>query len=223
MKTAFTEKFGVPRQPLLVPAARGMIKLNPDPLFLEAVNRLETFSHVWIVFVFDRGEGQPWRPRIEPPRAEGPRTVGVFASRSPRRPNPIGISAVKLERIDMQAPGGIEIHVSGVDLLDGTPVLDIKPYLPYADSIPGATSGWASEEIERLAVSFSTEVSLPPERAELLRQILSLDPRPTSQRRSMPASNPANHSKIFRFRWEEFDVEWRLEPAGIHVLRLLYP
>jgi tRNA-Thr(GGU) m(6)t(6)A37 methyltransferase TsaA len=221
MKTAFTEKLGVPRQANLVPAARGVLKLNPDPRYLEAVNQLDTFTHIWILFVFDRGANQEWRPRIEPPRADGPRTVGVFASRSPRRPNPIGMSAVKLERIDLDAAGGIEIHVSGVDLLDGTPVLDVKPYLPYADSIPEAGAGWAHERIDRLPVSFVPGIILPPERLELLRQILALDPRPTPQRRSMPARDPANYRKVFRFRWEEFDVEWRLDQEGIAVLRLL--
>lgn len=221
--TCFTEKFGVPRQPLMVPSARGVIKLGSDPRFQEAVHQLESFSHLWVLFVFDRGEGQEWRARIEPPRANGPRNVGVFASRSPRRPNPIGMSVVKLDRIDRDAAGGVEIHVSGVDLLDLTPVLDIKPYLPYADSIPEANPGWAAEEIERFEVVFEPEATaaVSPEKRKLIEEMLALDPRPTPQRRSMPAGDPAHVGKVFRFRVAGVDIEWRLETAGMRVLRIL--
>lgn len=223
MRTCFKEKFGVPRQSMLAPSARGVLKLGPDPRFKEAVRELETFSHIWILFKFDRQPGDEWRARIEPPRADGPRTVGVFASRSPRRPNPIGMSAVKLERIDLHAAGGVEIHVSGVDLLDGTPVLDVKPYLPYADSIPDASSGWASAELARYPVTFSpeSEAALSTEERRLIGEMLALDPRPTPQRRSMPAEDKSNLGKVFRFRALGFDVEWRIEGSAFHVLRVI--
>jgi tRNA-Thr(GGU) m(6)t(6)A37 methyltransferase TsaA len=173
--TCFKEKFGTPRQSLLVSEARGVLKLNPNPDFLQSLDQLDTFSHIWIIFVFHEHLDQEWRPKITSPRVEIGK-VGVFASRSPHRPNPIGMSAVKLEKIDREALGGIEIHISGVDLLDGTPVLDIKPYIPYADSIPGANSGWAKEDIARCEVQFSLESlktmadssgSLPPRFQEL--------------------------------------------------------
>jgi tRNA-Thr(GGU) m(6)t(6)A37 methyltransferase TsaA len=223
IRTPFTEKFGVPRQPLLVPGARGVIKLNPDPRFLEAVHRLDSFSHLWVLFVFDRFEGQDWRARIEPPRANGPRNVGVFASRSPRRPNPIGMSVVKLDRIDREAAGGLEILVSGVDLLDRTPILDLKPYLPYADSVPTANPGWATEPIERHAVAFEPHAAaaLDPEKRKLIQEMLSLDPRPTSQRRAMPAGDPAHFGKLFRFRVADMDIEWRIEASGMRVMQIL--
>jgi tRNA-Thr(GGU) m(6)t(6)A37 methyltransferase TsaA len=228
LKTCFTEKFGAPRQSQMIPDARGVLKLLPDPAFAQALHGLETFSHVWVIFVFDRHEEQAWRPLIQPPRVGVPK-VGVFASRSPHRPNPIGISAVKLDRIDRDAPGGIEIHLSGVDILDGTPVLDIKPYLPYADVIPGATSGWAEGAIDRFPVSFSAEslavleknaAEQLPRLRELIEQMLSWDPRPASQRETMPIRAPETEGRVFRFRVSRYDVEWQVRAQAIHVLQL---
>lgn len=230
MKTCFTEKFGAPRQPLMVSEARGILKLNPDPAFALAFDHLTDFSHVWVIFVFHQHLHKPWHPRIRPPRVEAPRKVGVFASRSPHRPNPIGMSAVKLEKIDLEAEGGIEIHLSGVDILDGTPVLDIKPYLPYADSIPEASTGWATEEIARYPVSFSPESlaaieglssELFPNLRELLSQMLSLDPRPTSQRKAMPILSPSSEGMVFGFRVSSFDVQWQIRAGEIYVIELL--
>jgi len=228
MKTCFTEKFGVPRQSMMVMEARGVLKLNPDPLYIEALHLLETFSHIWIVFSFHKSLGKNWSSRIEPPGADGPKSVGVFASRSPHRPNPIGMSVVKLEKIDRSASGGIEIHVSGVDLLDGTPVLDIKPYLPYSDTVEGANSGWAANPIARYPVGFSPEclAFLHREEAEnprlknLIEEILRWDPRPKSQRTAMPIHEPENEGKKFRFRILQFDVEWQIQQKQICVLEL---
>ncbi|MGZ3650968.1 MAG: tRNA (N6-threonylcarbamoyladenosine(37)-N6)-methyltransferase TrmO [Bdellovibrionota bacterium] len=226
IKTCFTEKFGVPRQALMAMEAKGVIKLNADPQFAAALHQLSGFSHIWVVFVFHQSLGRPWRARIEPPRPDGPKTVGVFASRSPHRPNPIGMSVLRLDRIDFEAQGGIEIHVSGVDLLDGTPVLDIKPYLPYADSLPHATSGWANEELQRYPVEFSPEsletLAGEPRLKELLEELVSWDPRPTSQRSAMPLRDGANEGKTFRFRLLGFDVEWQIVNGNPKVLRL-YP
>jgi tRNA-Thr(GGU) m(6)t(6)A37 methyltransferase TsaA len=230
LRTCFTEKFGAPRQPLLVPEARGILKLNPDPEFALAFDQLATFSHIWILFVFHQHLHKPWHPRIRPPRMDGPRKVGVFASRSPHRPNPIGMSVVKLEKINLEAEGGIEIHFSGVDILDGTPVLDIKPYLPYADSVPEATSGWAAEEITKYPVHFSAgslsaiervDTELFPNFRGLVEQMLSLDPRPTSQRKSMPILDPKSEGMIFGFRVSNFDVKWRIQGGEIFVVELL--
>ncbi len=223
MKTCFGEKFGTPRQAGLVPGAHGVLKLNSDPAFSLALQQLETFSHVWLIYAFDRHAEQAWRPLIESPRVDAPR-VGVFASRSPHRPNPIGMSALKLERIDFEAKGGIELHLSGVDILDGTPVFDIKPYLPYADLIPSATSGWAGAEIEKFPVSFSeeSEATLSDNKRlrTLIEQMLSLDPRPISQRKAMPLASPDNEGRVFRFRVTDFDVEWQVKDRGVKVLQL---
>ncbi len=227
MKTCFTEKFGVPRQAQMVPAAKGVLKLLPDPAFASALQQLETFSHVWVLFVFDRHQAQPWRSLVEPPRLEQ-KKVGVFASRSPHRPNPIGMSVVKLERIDLEASGGIEIHLSGVDILDGSPVLDIKPYLPYADRVENASAGWAEGPIDRFAVSFSpaslaalAENEKSSELRELIEQMLSWDPRPSSQRKSMPLRDPQTEGLVFRFRVSRYDVEWQVQNQSLHVLNVL--
>lgn len=230
MRTCFTEKFGAPRQSMMISEAQGVLKLRPEPAFREALNHLQSFSHLWVVFVFNQHTDKPWRATIEPPRIEAPRRVGVFASRSPHRPNPIGLSAVKLERIDLDAPGGIEIHLSGVDILDGTPVLDIKPYLPYADSIPEASAGWAEGEIRRYPVLFSAEALAAIERSgsvrhprlkDLITQMLEWDPRPRSQRRGLPIEDPVMEGRRFGFRVFDFDVQWEIRDQGIRVVDLI--
>ena len=226
LKTCFPEKFGVPRQSMMVTEARGIIKLNSDPAYRAAVDQLERFSHIWIIFVFHKIGERAWRPMIKSPRIEASK-VGVFASRSPHRPNPIGMSAVKLERIDLEAQGGIEIHVSGVDILDGTPVLDIKPYLPYADIIPEANSGWADREIERYSVEFSSESLAAIESSnhaglkELLLQMIALDPRPTAQRDSLPIDAEKTKGMNFGFRVLDLEVEWEFRGGGIFVLDIV--
>lgn len=214
---------------MMVMEAKGIIKLNSDSQFPEALYQLDSFSHIWILFLF-QNQGKAWRGRIEPPRADGLRSVGVFASRSPHRPNPIGMSVVKLDSIDFEAKGGIEIHVSGVDILNGSPILDIKPYLPYADSLPEANSGWAKEQITRYAVSFSADsmvffksasASPFPRLKELVEELVSWDPRPRSQREAMPLELPESDGKIFRFRLLNFDIEWQNCQGAILVRKLI--
>lgn len=223
LKTPFTEKFGVPRQSLMMSEAWGVVKLNDDPQFAAALNHLEQFSHLWLVFVFHKEAGKPWRPTIEPPRLDVPKNIGVLASRSPHRPNPIGLSAVKLKKIDWHAAGGIEIQVSGVDLLDQTPILDLKPYLPFADSLPAATEGWAKGEIDRFAVTFSDGCLLGVEERtqHLIRQMLEWDPRPTSQRKASPLAAAESQGLRFAFRVLDFDVKWEVRDGQPHVLELV--
>jgi tRNA-Thr(GGU) m(6)t(6)A37 methyltransferase TsaA len=227
--TPFTEKFGDPRQSLMMDEARGVIRLARDPHFATALKGLEGFSHLWIVFVFDQNGDKPWKPTIEPPREGGPRRVGVLASRSPHRPNPIGLSAVRLDRIDFDAPEGVEIHVSGVDILDGTPVLDIKPYLPYADAIPDAKSGWAQGQIPRHRVEFSPEslhaieshAARYPRLKELITEMLEWDPRPMSQRRNFAIDQPQTEGMKFGVRILDFDILWQVHDQAIHVTDLV--
>lgn len=228
IKSAFTEKFGIPRQSMMVTAARGILKLNLNPDFYLALKHLEKFSHVWIVYVFHQHMEKGWRPTIRPPRLDAPRKVGVFASRSPHRPNPIGMSAVILDRIDFEAKGGIEIHLSGIDIMDGTPVLDIKPYLPFADSLPHANGGWADAEITKYSVSFSpacdrqiAQLTEQPNFKSLVTQMLQWDPRPTSQRRAMPIDEPESQGMIFAFRILDQDVKWQIQSKGIYVIELV--
>lgn len=227
--TPFREKFGVPRQSLMIDEARGIIKLNHDPDFLLALKHLDGFSNLWVIFLFHAHLEKSWRPTIRPPREGAPRKVGVFASRSPHRPNPIGISAVKLERINREAEDGIEIEISGVDFLDGTPVLDLKPYLPYADSIPNATSGWAEGEIPKYPVVFDEEPLRIaqaqsknfPRYVELVTQILEWDPRPTSQRIGFPVSDSRFNGMPFGLRIMDYDVQWIIDDGKIRVKRLI--
>jgi tRNA-Thr(GGU) m(6)t(6)A37 methyltransferase TsaA len=197
IRSCFQERFGIPRQPRLAPDARAVLAV--DPPFRAALRGLEGFSHVWIIFVFHKS-GRALS--VRPPRLGGRRSVGTFATRSPHRPNPIGISAVRLESVDPRAG---TLALSGVDLLDGTPVLDVKPYLPYADSIPRAALGWAAEKQRRLRVRFSARArsncrrSGHPRLASLIRQMLRLDPRPAFQRRT---------SADYAARVLDVDVRW---------------
>lgn len=226
LHTVFQEKFGVPRQSGMMAEARGILKLNDHPEFRQALSRLEEFSHLWIIFVFHKN-GREFRPVIDPPRESRVTSLGVFASRSPNRPNPIGMSAVTLDRIDYDAKGGIEIHVSGVDILDGTPVLDIKPYLPYADRIDDANSGWAVADEPTYSVSFSSESSQclentsVPRLKELVSEMLKFDPRPTSQRRAFPLDAAESAGKRFAFRVQGYDIRWEARPSGPHVFEVI--
>ncbi len=230
LHTCFKEKFGIPRQSGLVPHAPGILKLRNDPLFQHALREIENFSHLWLVFVFHQHNAKGWKPSIRPPRLGGARKVGVLASRSPHRPNPIGLSAVKLERVDLKARGGIEIHLSGVDCLDGTPVLDIKPYLAYADSIPHANSAWASAPIIRTPVSFSDRAkemisrqdsTLYPNLTELIQELLELDPRPAFQQGRIPPSAAEAQGTIFGFNIFHFDIQWQILNSCFHVLDVI--
>ncbi|MGK5088911.1 tRNA (N6-threonylcarbamoyladenosine(37)-N6)-methyltransferase TrmO [Bdellovibrionota bacterium FG-2] len=227
IQTCFKEKFGIPRQPGLTLNAEGLIKLNDDPNLRTAIRTLETFSHIWLVFVFHRHDSKNWKPSIRPPRLGGAKKVGVLASRSPHRPNPIGLSAVKLDKIDFDAKDGPEIHVSGVDILDGTPILDLKPYLPYCDSIPEACAGWAEEPIERVEVVFSAiaeeavrnhSFGKYPNLRKLIIEMLELDPRPAFQKRRMPPGSAQAEGTQYGFKLFEFDVKWKIDSAKFHVL-----
>ena len=223
MQTPFTDKFGIPRQPGLVASAKGVLKLRPDARLTAALRELETFTHVWIIFVFHRHGGGPWRAAIRPPRLGGSKVVGVLASRSPHRPNPVGMSAVRLDRIDVNAKGGAEVHVSGVDLLDGTPVLDIKPYLPYADSIPEASAGWASAPIPRVPITLAEGVEIPEDVRDWVLETLTLDPRPAFQKRKLPANDPANDGKLFGMTLGAVRVEYEIRDGGFQILSVTAP
>lgn len=185
IRTDFPGKFGVPRQAGLVPELRGRVVFAPDCRRPEALRGIEGFSHLWLIWEFSENKTAGWSPTVRPLRLGGNERVGVFATRSPFRPNPIGLSCVKLERVELSGPDGPVLHVSGADLVDGTPILDIKPYLPYADCHPEAAGGFAGEApAGRLRVDFPPELlALVPEgdRAALT-GVLAQDPRPPYQR-----------------------------------------
>lgn len=220
VRTPFRDKFGIPRQPGLVASAKGVVKLRPDAKLKAALRSLEEFSHVWLVFVFHRHGGGAWKAAIRPPRLGGNRRVGVLASRSPHRPNPIGLSAVRLERVVADAAGGPELHVAGVDLLDGTPVLDVKPYVPYADAIPDAHAGWAAAPIARAEVSVAAGVEMPGDLRDLLFETLALDPRPAPQQRRLPRTDPANEGLRFGIDLLGYEVTYEIHGDGFRVVAI---
>lgn len=184
IRTDFPTKFGIPRQSGIVPNLTGAIVFEPKYRTPEALRGLEGFSHLWLIWGFHRAEQTGWSPTVRPPRLGGNARLGVFATRSPFRPNPLGLSAVAIEEITEDLAHGSIIRVRGADLLDKTPIYDLKPYLPYADSIPDATGGFAESVPEpRLQVEMTPEQLglLPPEKRAALSAVLALDPRPSYQ------------------------------------------
>ena len=178
-------KFGVPRQSGLVEDLESRIVFEPEYRQPEALRGLEGFSHIWLLWDFSEAHRPTWSPTVRPPRLGGNRRMGVFATRSPFRPNPIGLSSVRIKRIELHTPQGPVIHVAGADLMDGTPILDIKPYLPFTDCHPDATGGFTDETCLQppLQVEIPTELAhqLTPRQVDALREILANDPRPHYQ------------------------------------------
>ena len=183
VRSDFKEKFGIPRQSGRAPSLTAELVFLPEYACEEAFRSIEGFSHLWLIFDFSLAHREEFSPTVRPPRLGGNERVGVFASRSPFRPNPIGLSCVKLEKVEKRETG-IVLIVSGADLLDGTPILDIKPYLPFADCIEGAKSGYAGEKANhRLEVVCAEELlaKLPTEKRAGLLECLADDPRPSYQ------------------------------------------
>lgn len=182
--TDFATKFGVPRQSGVVPELMGRIVFEPPYLNPDALRGLEGFSHLWLIWHFSEQKGEGWSPTVRPPRLGGNTRMGVFATRSPNRPNPIGLSCVRLERIDLHTPEGPVLWVSGIDLMSGTPILDIKPYLAYTDSHPDATGGFVAGLSDRtLTVDCPPDLleTVPAAQRQAMLAMLAHDPRPTYQ------------------------------------------
>ena len=180
----FATKFGVPRQSGLVEALESTIVFEPEYRNPEALRGLEGFSHLWLVWVFDQAVRKEWSPTVRPPRLGGNVRMGVFATRSPFRPNPIALSCVKLAGIEQTADRGTILRVRGADLMDGTPILDIKPYVPYADSHPEALGGFAATpagEVLEVIIPQDMLERVPADRRKALRGVLAQDPRPHYQ------------------------------------------
>ena len=181
IRSDFKTKFGIPRQSGLVSELEAAIVFEEPYRDPNAVRGMEEFSHLWLIWQFSKSLREEWSPTVRPPRLGGNVRVGVFDTRYPYRPNPIGLSSVKIERIDLATPDGPIITVSGADLLDGTPIYDIKPYLPYTDAHPDARGGFAyGPEEGRVKVQFPATLSeqLPADRLEELTALLAQDPRP---------------------------------------------
>ena len=184
IRTDLPEKFGVPRQSGLIPELKGKIVFEPEYRNMDALRGLEEFSHLWLIWQFSKAARDTWSPLVRPPRLGGNEKMGVFATRSPFRPNAIGLSCVELEKVELDRELGPVIYVRGVDLMDGTPIFDIKPYLPYADCRNEATGGWTDVLVRPLLkVEFPAEVleKVPEEHREAVRAVLEADPRPRYQ------------------------------------------
>lgn len=221
--SCFKEKFGIPRQPGLIDEARAVIELLSPFNREELVRGLEGFSHIWVLFLFHETVSIGWKPTVRPPRLGGKKRVGVFASRSPFRPNPIGMSVVKLDEIVCQK-GKVNLHISGIDIVDGTPVLDIKPYLPYSDVIDNAVSGYAAGEPPLLLEVVFSEKALQRicEEEEcggikdlkgLITKMINSDPRPAHYR-------PRHDRAKFAFKLFNLDIKWRVEGCRAIVMSI---
>ncbi|OKY27250.1 MULTISPECIES: tRNA (N6-threonylcarbamoyladenosine(37)-N6)-methyltransferase TrmO [Thalassotalea] len=220
----YKEKFAIPRQPGLVSAAHGTIELINDFNQQEFTRGLADFSHIWVLFVFHQTAKQGWKPLIRPPRLGGNKKIGVLASRSTFRPNPIGMSVLSLDDISFTKQQCL-LHVSGLDLLEGTPVLDIKPYVPYSDSVPEANASYANQApSEPITVSITKSVNefllhvntRYPQLTSLITQVLEQDPRPAYKQQQVD-------DKIYGIRLYEFNIKWRLISArNIEVFDICY-
>lgn len=219
--SCYKEKFGIPRQPGLVKVPAS-IEIYQPYARLEAFRELESFSHIWVMFVFHQSMRENWKPTVRPPRLGGNERVGVFASRSMFRPNPIGLSVVELKAV-RQHDKVIFLDIIGGDFLDATPVLDIKPYLPYVDAVPMATGGYAHQAPEsKFEIIFSEQVLYQiqscsmqyPELQHIIISILQYDPRPAYRNKNTPANEE------YAMKLYEFDVKWRISDDQIFVYSL---
>ncbi len=184
IRTDFSTKFGIPRQSGIVEELRGTVVFEPEYRDESALRGLEGFSHIWLIWQFSQAVREGWSPTVRPPRLGGNTRLGVFATRSPFRPNAMGLSCVRLVGIEHTAREGSVLHVAGADLLDGTPIFDVKPYVPYADARPDALGGFAAAGAEKpLRVDFPAHLleKVPQERRSALTGVLSCDPRPSYQ------------------------------------------
>lgn len=216
--SCYKEKFGIPRQSMLAPSATAALEMLPPYNNPDAVEGIDEFSHLWISFIFHQNIEKGWKPKVRPPRLGGNKKTGVFATRSTFRPNFIGLSVVKLENVFIDK-GRVILNLSGIDIVDQTPVVDIKPYLPYSDSIMNAVGGFAHREPDSGVSVVFTKKALSdiekkeiPDLRKLIKEILLTDPR--------PAYYDANSKKEFGIRLFDFDVKWEFENNLITVLSI---
>lgn len=213
--TDFGSKFGVPRQSGVVPQLRATIVFEPAYRNPDALRGLEDFSHLWLIWHFSQVKREGWSATVRPPRLGGNTRMGVFATRSPYRPNPIGLSCVQLENIDLHTPQGPVITVSGADMMDGTPILDIKPYLSYTDSHPEAAGGFVTDLGDRsLSVDCPPALlqPLPEDTRTALLAVLAHDPRPTYQQ---------DPQRIYGMRFSRWEVKFRVAEGRLTVLDIV--
>ena len=215
IKTDFKEKFGIPRQSGKSPTAKGTIIFNEKYRNIDALKGIDEFSHLWLIFDFSAAHIDEWSPTVRPPRLGGNKRIGVFASRSPFRPNSLGLSSVKLESLYKDNKYGYVLDVSGVDLLDGTPIYDIKPYLAYTDSHPDATGSYADQNLShKLSVEFidSSDNILDLELKTTLVECLSDDPRP---------SYIDDNDRIYKMNFSNYEVAFKVNNNILTVIEII--
>lgn len=213
--TDFPTKFGIPRQSGLVEELKATITFEPEYRIAEAFRGLEEFSHIWILWKFSKSEKANWSATVKPPRLGGKKRMGVFATRSPYRPNGIGLSSVRLEKIEFDEEKGPVLYVAGADLMDGTPIYDIKPYIAYADAHPEATEGFAAAVKDKeLIVDFPKELleCYPEEKQKAIVGVLKQDPRPAYD---------TDETRVYGVEFAGFDVRFTVEGNHLKVKELV--
>ena len=211
IRTAFPDKFGIPRQSGLVPELEGEIVFCPEYRNPDALRGIEEFSHLWLIWEFSGTDRGGWSPTVRPPRLGGNTRVGVFASRSPFRPNPIGLSCVRLVEVLTDTPEGPILRVAGADLMDGTAILDIKPYLPYADAHPDASAGFGGRVYDHaLAVEIPENLlaHIPEKERDAVRAVLAQDPRPSYQ---------TDPERVYGMRYAGIEIKFRVDGENLTV------
>ena len=218
IRNAFPTKFGLPRQSGLVPELTSTIVFEPEFRVAEALRGIESYSHLWLIWEFHQavrdGDSQAWKPTVRPPRLGGNTRMGVFATRSPFRPNPIGLTVVKLLAVE-DSPEGKVLVVAGADMMDGTPIYDIKPYLPYVDSVPEAVGGFTQETADyHLTVDCPEELlqRIPEEQRGTLLGVLAQDPRPAYQH---------DDSRVYGLPFGGMDVKFAVKDGVLTVLDIM--
>lgn len=215
IKSDFPTKFGIPRQSGLVSELRSTIIFEPEFRNPDALRGLEDFSHLWLIWQFSEAVREEWSPTVRPPRLGGNTRLGVFATRSPFRPNAIGLSCVRLIGLEQTKEFGTVIHVSGADLMDGTPIFDIKPYIPYADAHPEASGGFTDTAADfLLVVDFPADLlsTLPEDKREAAIQVLTHDPRPSYQKDS---------DRIYGLPFAGFDIRFTVQDELLTVKEVI--
>ncbi len=213
IRSDFPTKFGIPRQSGLVNELRARVVFEPEFRSHDALRGIEGFSHLWLIWQFSEAVREDFSPTVRPPRLGGNERLGVFATRSPFRPNAMGLSCVKLEGVEKTADEGTVLLVSGADLMDGTPIYDVKPYLPYADCKVEATGGFAAEAPERLAVEIPASFleKVPEDKRAALTEVLALDPRPRYK---------ADGARVYGLPFAGLEVRFRVENGILTVVEI---
>jgi len=215
IRTDFPTKFGIPRQSGMVNELKGKVLFEPGFRNPDALRGLNEYSHIWLIWEFSASKQEGWSPTVRPPRLGGNKRMGLFATRSPFRPNPIGLSSVRLERIEWLTDEGPVLHVAGVDLMDGTPILDIKPYIPYTDSHAEASGGFTDDIVTTpLGVVIPAELlgKVFPAKLQALREVLANDPRPSYQ---------GDPDRVYGFTFAGQDVRFTVSDGVLTVVEVV--